>query len=69
MGKISEKGQITIPKKYREKFGLRPGDEVDFEEEDGKLVLKKEKTDFSDYSGYLGKRDTDEYMEKLRGEE
>ena len=29
-GRISQKGQITIPKELREKFGLKPGDTVRF---------------------------------------
>lgn len=35
---MSEKGQITIPKALRESLGLGPGTELDFEEQDGRLV-------------------------------
>jgi antitoxin PrlF len=35
---VSEKGQITIPKKLRDSLGLRAGTELDFHEEEGKLV-------------------------------
>ncbi|MFB6191104.1 MAG: AbrB/MazE/SpoVT family DNA-binding domain-containing protein [Candidatus Nanohaloarchaea archaeon] len=65
---VSEKGQVTIPKEYREKFGIRSGDEVRFVEEDGELVVKKKKTSFDDYEGYLGDVDVDEKMEELRGQ-
>ncbi len=39
---ITSKGQVTIPKKWREKFGFWPGREVDFiPEEDGLKIVKK----------------------------
>ncbi len=40
-GKVSFKGQITIPKKIRNKLGVAPGDFVLFTEEKGSVVLKK----------------------------
>jgi AbrB family looped-hinge helix DNA binding protein len=39
--KIGQRGQVTIPKKLRERFGLEPRIEVEFVDERGKLVLKK----------------------------
>lgn len=40
--RLTEKGQATIPKGFREKYGLSPGDELVWEEgEDGILVRKK----------------------------
>lgn len=38
---VSEKGQITIPKRLRDRLGLRPGTVLDFEEADGRLVGRK----------------------------
>jgi AbrB family looped-hinge helix DNA binding protein len=35
---ISEKGQVTIPKKLRERLGLRPGTVIEFEESAGRLI-------------------------------
>lgn len=40
--KIGTRGQLTIPKKAREKFNLKAGDIVIFVEENGKLIIKKE---------------------------
>jgi AbrB family looped-hinge helix DNA binding protein len=39
--KIGERGQVTIPKKYRNRFGLLPAAEVEFVEQNGQLILKK----------------------------
>jgi antitoxin PrlF len=38
---VSEKGQITIPKRLRDRLGLRPGTVLDFDEVDGRLVARK----------------------------
>ena len=38
---VSEKGQITIPKRLRDSLGLRPGTVLDFEEAGGRLVGRK----------------------------
>jgi AbrB family looped-hinge helix DNA binding protein len=38
---LSEKGQVTIPKPIREGLGLVPGSILDFEEEDGRIVVRK----------------------------
>jgi antitoxin PrlF len=39
---VSMKGQVTIPKRLRDRLGIRPGERIDFIEEDGKLVGRKE---------------------------
>jgi AbrB family looped-hinge helix DNA binding protein len=38
---VSEKGQITIPKRLRDRLGLRPGTILEFEEANGRLVGRK----------------------------
>ena len=38
---VSEKGQVTIPKRLRDRLGLRPGTVLDFEETGGRLVGRK----------------------------
>ena len=70
MPKVSEKGQVTIPKEVRDILGIHPGDEVDFRKDNGDVILCK-KTDskvFDEFVGYLGKGSTDEVMKELRGE-
>ncbi len=39
--KITTKGQVTIPQEIRERLGLLPHTEVDFEVRDDVVVLKK----------------------------
>jgi AbrB family looped-hinge helix DNA binding protein len=44
MARVSEKGQVTIPKRIRERMGIGAGDVLEFHEEDGKLVASKSLT-------------------------
>ena len=39
--KITSKGQVTIPQEIRERLGLLPHTEVEFEVRDNVVVLKK----------------------------
>lgn len=39
MSKITKKGQITIPKEIRNKFGFRPGMDVDIITEGNKALI------------------------------
>ncbi len=39
--KITDKGQVTIPKEIRDEFHLRSGDKVEIAVEEGKIVFKK----------------------------
>lgn len=66
---VSEKGQVTIPKKLRESLGLRAGVRLQFEERDGLLVARRIPAAkyLEDVIGILPQRDTDECMRELRG--
>ena len=69
---VSEKGQVTIPKPFREKLGIRPGTVLDFAADQGKLVaVKIQATDvFRKWRG-KGKLpqhlSVDQYLTKVRG--
>jgi AbrB family looped-hinge helix DNA binding protein len=39
--RVSEKGQVTIPKGLRDRLGIRPGAVLDFAVEDDRLVAAK----------------------------
>jgi AbrB family looped-hinge helix DNA binding protein len=78
--KITVKGQITIPIALRERFGLRPGTEVEFVATDGALQVKprkKTKKAVSPSDHWLAKAagsakkgmSTDELMAITRGED
>ncbi|MEX1172234.1 MAG: AbrB/MazE/SpoVT family DNA-binding domain-containing protein [Chloroflexota bacterium] len=68
---VSEKGQITIPKRLRDRLGLRPGTVLDFEETDGRLIGRKlvPADDLDQLYGILGPLPggTDAYIREIRG--
>ena len=39
--RVTEKGQVTIPKDIRDKLGIGPGSEVEFLDEGGRVRLVK----------------------------
>jgi AbrB family looped-hinge helix DNA binding protein len=69
--KVSEKGQITVPKALRDRLGLRAGDELDMFENDGILtalkVMPEDPVDSVYGTVRLG-RSTDEIIRELRGD-
>ncbi len=78
--RVTEKGQVTIPKDIRDRYGIKPGAEVEFvaDEKGPRLLLVSTTGDLSDrdfdawltaVSGTLdaGTMTTEEYMEWLRG--
>ena len=42
---VGKKGQVTIPKEIREKFGLKEGERVVFEIRGGEIVMRPEKAE------------------------
>jgi len=69
--KIGERGQVTIPKTIREKYGLLPQIEVDFvQKKTGVLIQKKTRhvSPVEQVYGILRKNvQTDPYIESIRG--
>ena len=73
MPRVTQKGQVTIPRPIRLMLGVNTGDEVVFEMEKNKVVLKKKVAvcrNFEKYVGFLshlkGKR-PDDIVKQLRG--
>ena len=70
--KLTSKGQITVPKDVRERLGLRPGDEIEFVEENGSFVVRRhvDARAFEKWRGFLkdlaGRR-ADDLVEEMRG--
>jgi AbrB family looped-hinge helix DNA binding protein len=73
---VAERGQVTIPKKLRDKLGLLHGTPVNWELKDSKIYLTKESDDditvrikkvrgiIKDTFPYAS---TDEYINEIRG--
>ncbi|WP_424017816.1 AbrB/MazE/SpoVT family DNA-binding domain-containing protein [Halorientalis pallida] len=59
MTRVTEKGQVTIPKSIREELGIRPGDEITFVETEQGYVVRKE-VDESRFEKWRGVADTDD---------
>jgi len=41
VSRLSSKGQVTIPKEFRETLGLVPGDLIAYEVQNGLITLKR----------------------------
>ncbi len=74
--KIGERGQVTIPKQIRERFGLKPETEVEFQVSNSSILLRKKprKLNLVEWRGRckksfadLGYRRVDEFIEDVRG--
>ena len=74
MPKVTSKGQVTIPHQIRTVMHIRAGDEVIFEIDEAKVLLKKKRTSIENLRKYVGflthlnGKKTDEIMNELRGE-
>ena len=68
--RVSEKGQVTIPKALRDRLGIRAGEVLEFEEERGRLVATKqtERDPVDAVFGILGTgQRSDDLIDELRG--
>lgn len=68
---ISERGQVTLPKELRDRFGLAPGTKIAFVPSAQGIVIQKGSSDASSLKEAFGViRDrvrTDDYLKKIRG--
>ena len=74
--RVGERGQVTIPKEIRERFGIGPDCEVEFKVVHGSILLKKspKKLNLRKWKGSakksfesLGYSSVDRYIEDIRG--
>jgi AbrB family looped-hinge helix DNA binding protein len=72
--RVTTKGQVTIPQRFRKKLGIAPSSEIDFVEEKGKVYIAKkrgsspERSAFRKVRGIASvKMSTDEIMRLTRG--
>ena len=74
-GKVTTKGQVTIPLAIRERLGIHPGSLVDFEVADDAVVVRKRKDGGGRGAALVARlrgrattrMTTDEIMELTRG--
>lgn len=68
---ISEKGQVTIPKRLREQLGLKNGTVLEFHAEKGNLIAKK-LPKANPLDAWIGKgtlpigKSADDYVQQIR---
>jgi antitoxin PrlF len=72
VAKVTSKGQVTIPKKVREKLGVHPGEDVGFEEKNGLIYIQKtvKRSPFDKWVGRLKQlegQQSDDLVKELRG--
>ena len=72
---IDEQGRIVLPELIRDRFGLQPGDEISFEERDGRWVMIAQRSGTHFYwegnvlvHAGVGGTDIDEPLQSLRDE-
>jgi AbrB family looped-hinge helix DNA binding protein len=66
---VGEKGQVTIPKRLRESLGIERGTELEFFEEQGRLVARRVVVmdPFSALVGIIERVDVDATIDSMRG--
>ena len=73
MPRVTQKGQVTIPRDIRLLLGIKTGDEIVFELDKGKAVLKKKSVSIHNLKKYVGflshlkDKKTDDIIDELRG--
>lgn len=73
--RVTSKGQVTIPRRIREKLGIAPNSEIDFLEEGDRVYLLRKRADggnrrFGALRGVATiKMTTEEIMKLTRGSE
>jgi AbrB family looped-hinge helix DNA binding protein len=71
--RVTSKGQVTVPKRLREKFGITTETPVEFQEDRGRLVLVKKDVEpaVRRIRGRLKRlpfgRDVDAFVRAIRG--
>ncbi|MFO7962814.1 MAG: AbrB/MazE/SpoVT family DNA-binding domain-containing protein [Desulfobacterales bacterium] len=69
--KVGERGQITIPKRIRERYGFLPNIELDFIPDKDGVLIKKRSQKTSPVRKVFGilnrQQNTDDFIEAIRG--
>lgn len=73
--RVTSKGQVTIPQKVRERLGITPGSEVDFQlDDDGARLIRVSRSEGRQLAGQMRGRatvamSTEEIMALTRGDD
>lgn len=75
--RITSKGQVTIPQRIRNRYGLKPGTAVEFIPDGGKVLLQPKKRSRHPVEDWLqqatgaakGKATTTQLMQLTRGDD
>ena len=71
--RVTVKGQVTVPKALRKRFGITPATEIEFREYRGKLILERigAPSGLARVRGCVKRlptgRDVDQYLRHVRG--
>ena len=58
--RVAERGQVTIPKRLRDRLGVKPGTVLEFSEERGRLIAVKSGAAGSGHRGLRMPRQEDQ---------
>jgi antitoxin PrlF len=68
---VGERGQVTIPKPMRDRLGIRAGQQVEFKEEPGRLIVSKAVPEDDPVTAVYGilklPAPVDELVDEMRG--
>ena len=67
---LGKNGRVTIPKPLRDRLGLEPGQEIEFEEREGALIVRQRPPlkSLRSLVGLIRERiDVDAYLDEARG--
>ncbi len=65
--RVSQKGQATIPKRLREKFGIETPGEVFVYEEQGRIIIEPVPSPDELHGIHAGEHEHGEVLERVRG--
>ena len=70
-GKVTDRGQVTIPKQLRDRLGIRPGETLEFSEQGEGLLTARKASSRSALDAAYGAldldRSSDDLIAELRG--
>ncbi len=66
VAKITTKGQVTIPQQVREYLGLREGDQIEFVNEHGQMIVRPLRAAADPFAKWSGRLPAFQSLDELR---